>query len=207
MRTRRQVARPTVEEVTTFLAHVSACGRIGGRQLHGLWRLAATTGLRRGELCGLAWEDIDLDLGLLTVSRSIGVDRGEVFVKEPKSAASRRTIGLDTETVRVLRAIRPTHEEVSWPVFRDPDGSPLHPDSATWRFKAEWRHAALSAGVTLHGLRHSHGSALLLAGMPVTQVAAGLGHDPQVLMSIYAGELDSARRQRAMADVAQSIYS
>lgn len=217
IRSRKHITRPTVEQVNAFLIHVQKCSRCG--PLHDVWRVAATTGLRRGELAGLAWEDIDLVNGRLTVSRSVGKD-GEHFLKQPKSAVGARTIGLDPGTVQILSSL--TGQRSTLPkssaflklimgrdlVFRSPrTGGLLKPEQLSWHFKNHWQHAGLPPEISLHGLRHSHGSALLLQGLPVTQVAARMGHDPHVLLSIYAGELDSESRQTAMAAAAESMYT
>jgi integrase len=217
IRSRKRTTRPTVEQVNAFLVHLQECPMCG--PLHDVWRVAATTGLRRGELAGLAWEDIDLVKGRLTVSRSAGKD-GEHFLKQPKSAVGARTIGLDPGTVQILSSL--TGQRATLPkssaflklimgrdlVFRSPrTGGLLKPEQLSWHFKHQWQHAGLPPEVSLHGLRHSHGSALLLQGLPVTQVAARMGHDPRVLLSIYAGELDSESRQTAMAAAAESMYT
>jgi integrase len=221
VRDQRQIVRPTTAEVLEFVNHVSVCDRKAGQRQAVLWRLVATTGIRRGEACGLAWADVDLDAGLMTVRTSMGVDHGELFTKGPKSAAGHRTVGLDPVTVEALRSHRHVQaQEVSGVgnryetlplgldlVFRgEPDGRPVRPSNLSWSFRHEWRHAELRTGVTLHGLRHAHGSALLLAGLPAIQVAARLGHAPHVLMSIYAGELDSAERQQVLAQAAATLY-
>jgi len=217
MRSRKRTVRPSIDQVNAFLSHVQGCSRC--KPLHAVWRVAATTGLRRGELAGLAWEDIDLETRRLSVARSVGHD-GEHFIKTPKSSTGIRTIGLDTGTAEILTTLsvergrlrpgspfrRPVlgHDLV----FRNPrTGRLLNPGQLTNNFKRHWRHAGLPHEVSLHGLRHSHGSALLLQGLPVAQVAARMGHDPHVLLSIYAGELDSESRQTAMAAVAEAMYT
>ena len=221
VRDQRNIVRPTTADVLEFVDHVSNCDRKAGLRLAVLWRLVVATGIRRGEACGLAWDDVDLGAGLMTISRSMGVDHGELFLKSPKSAAGHRTIGLDPVTVEALRSHQHVQQQEvagagrryeAFPldvdlVFRgETDGRPVHPSNMSWSFRNEWRHAELRPGVTLHGLRHAHGSALLLAGLPAVQVAARLGHAPHVLMSIYAGELDSAERQQVMAQAAATLY-
>jgi hypothetical protein len=109
IRSRKHITRPTVEQVNAFLVHVQKCPRCG--LLKDVWRIAATTGLRRGELVGLAWEDIDLVNGRLTVSRSVGNDGGH-FLKRPKSAVGARTIGLDPVTVHVAQRWAQTWQAV-----------------------------------------------------------------------------------------------
>ena len=73
-------------------------------RLYPLWRLLALTGMRRGEVLGVKWEDIDLEAGRLAVRRSLIPLGGEVIVSEPKTARGRRSIALDVETVEVLKA-------------------------------------------------------------------------------------------------------
>ena len=72
-------------------------------RLHPLWRLLALTGMRRGEVLGLKWEDIDFEAGRLSVRRSLIPLGGEVIVSEPKTARGRRSIALDAETGEVLK--------------------------------------------------------------------------------------------------------
>ena len=83
---------------------VSRAGR--GRSLVGLWRLAATTGLRRGELAGLRWEDLELGVGMLSVNRTTVVADGRAVESEPKTARGRRRIALDAQTVDALKRWR-----------------------------------------------------------------------------------------------------
>ena len=71
---------------------------------HPLWRLLAMSGMRRGEVLGLKWEDIDFEAGRLSVRRSLIPLGGDVIVSEPKTARGRRPIALDAETVEVLKA-------------------------------------------------------------------------------------------------------
>ena len=104
VRDQHQIVRPTTAEVLEFVDHVSECYRKAGRRLAVLWRLIATTGIRRGEACWLTWDDVDVDAGLMTIRRSMRVDHGELFVKSSKSTAGHRTIGLDPVTVEALHS-------------------------------------------------------------------------------------------------------
>ena len=75
-----------------------------GDRLAGVWRLAAMTGLRRSELVGIQWGDLDLDTDRLSVRRAVVVvDGGPLIVKSPKTSTSRRTVDLDAGTVAALR--------------------------------------------------------------------------------------------------------
>ena len=77
-------------------------------RLAALWRIATMTGLRRSEVCGLQWRDIDLDGEALVVRRAIVVDVGKPIVKEPKTARSRRTVDLDGGTAAGDLGVAPT---------------------------------------------------------------------------------------------------
>ncbi len=85
-------------------------------RLFALWRLLAATGMRRGEAIGLAWEDLDMEAGAVTIRRAwIPVD-GVARFSEPKSRRSRRTIALDPVTLEALKhhAARQADEQSGW---------------------------------------------------------------------------------------------
>ena len=187
--TRSKVQAWTASELRRFLAHVA------GDRLFGLWRLAGTTGMRRGELAGLTWRCLDLDAGRLSVEQQLLPTRGGVSFGPPKSVRSRRTVALDPETVAVLRAHRETQllertfagdaYQDGDLVFCDPLGGPVHPQRLTARF-AELRKAAGIQAGTLHVLRHTAATLALTAGVPVHIVASRLGDTPTTLLERYA---------------------
>ena len=155
-----------------------------------MWWLIALRGLRRGEAAGLRWCDVDLEGGTVTIAQQRIAYGRTVQVGPPKTAASRRTIALDRQTVRILRAHRRRQQAErkaaggSWQdsgyVFTAPDGSPLHPDWLTRRFR---RLVTLSGlpPVRLHDLRHGAASLALAAGADLKTVQALLGHASIVL--------------------------
>jgi len=106
---RKRVVRPTVDDVNEFLDHVARCGATGARPLELYWRLAATTGLRRSEACGLTWADLEIDNGnpTLTVRRGLHPIGKRLYVSPPKSDESHRTIGLSE---RLTDSLRDHHE-------------------------------------------------------------------------------------------------
>jgi integrase len=171
-----------------------------------LFRLAVTTGMRRGELCALRWHDIDLEAGTLTVSRSVAVIDHELVESSPKSSRSRQ-IGLDRATVaaltewrRTLRAERLAFGE-GWAGGERlaiwPDGSQLHPNVLTRTFGR----IAVKAGLPplrLHGLRHSWATNALRAGVRTKVVADRLGHSStRVTDDIYTAFVDELDRDAA----------
>ncbi len=155
-----------------------------------MWWLIALRGLRRGEAAGLRWSDVDLDAGTLTVAQQRIAYGRTVHVGSPKTAASRRTIALDRVTVRLLRGHRRRQQAErdaagdrwhdSGYVFTAPDGSPLHPDWLTRRFR---RLVTLSGlpPIRLHDLRHGAASLALAAGADLKTAQALLGHASIVL--------------------------
>ena len=143
-RPRREMTVWTEPEAAAFLASVNS------DRLFPLWRLVVATGLRRGELCGLRWKDVDLVAGTLSVA-STRVVADVVVTGEPKTKAGARVVSLDPETVVALLSWRRRHAEErlaagsAWSdsglVFVDEFGVPPHPETITrW-----WREAELSA--------------------------------------------------------------
>jgi integrase len=221
VRNRKAAVYPTVEQVDAFIEHVAACDEPYGSHHATLWRIAATCGVRRGEIVGLAWPDVDFDAGTISINQTIQVDGRSLYVKGPKSEKGYRTIGLDPETTGQLRRHRKRMREDRIAagaryeidplghnfVFRaDKNGRPLNPDWFTAAFRREWAHTGLPSGPTLHGLRHTNGSLLLLSGIPPIQVAAHLGHDLETLNRVYSHELDSTNRQEVIAQAVADIY-
>jgi len=150
--------------------------------------------MRRGELAGLRWRDVDLAAGSLRVA-STRVVADTVVVGEPKTRAGVRQVALDRDTVAALSARRRRQAEErlaaagAWEdhglVFVDELGRPPHPETITrW-----WREAVARAGlppIRLHDARHTAATVLLRAGVPVKVVSQRLGHaDVAVTMRVY----------------------
>jgi integrase len=147
--------------------------------------LAVTTGMRRGEILGLRWSDVDLDNGVLCVRQALSKTQAEGIVfREPKTAKSRRTLALLPMTVDALKEHRKlqTKERLRLgPVFEDhglvcarENGRPWHPES----FTSAWRILCRDTGVTVrfHDLRHTHATQLLRGGIHPKVVSERLGH-------------------------------
>jgi integrase len=149
------------------------------------FELAILTGLRRGELLALRWQDIDLDRGILTVRQTM-IDRsGTLSFSTPKTHRSRRSVDLSSSAVALLKAHRRDQAEErlvlgpAWHrsdlVFTSELGTPVHPRN---RFRA-FRQAMKVAGVTVirfHALRHSHATLLFKADVHPKVVSERLGH-------------------------------
>ena len=154
---------------------------------HGaMFHLGAMSGLRRGELCGLRWVDVDLDAAGITVSQTITTTAlGDQVVGEVKSARSRRSVDLDDGTVGVLRAHRSKQLEERMLmgagytdrglVFAMPDGRPWNLQVITRAFDRLVKAKELPR-IRPHDLRHGHATHLLAAGVNVKIVSERLGH-------------------------------
>jgi integrase len=162
-----------------------------------IWHLFATTGMRRGEVLGLRWSDVDLASKQLTViqTRSMVGDRPETGT--PKTAAGARVIALDDQTVSALRRWRTAQTQerllmgAGWfdaggLLVTEPDGRPVHPQVLTRRFHSATKQAGLPA-IRLHDVRHTYATVALAAGVPVKVLAGRLGHaDISVTLRTYA---------------------
>jgi integrase len=147
---------------------------------------ALYTGLRRGELLGLRWCDLDLDLATLSVVQTLQqLHNGQYVFREPKSRRGRRQIALSPSLAILLRQHRAKQEDSGKMlgktlgpadlVFSHPDGTPLRPDSISRAFRTIARAVGLH-GVRLHDLRHAHASLMLRQGVHPKIVSERLGH-------------------------------
>ena len=157
----------TKAEVRKFLAKASS------DRLHVAWRLTLY-GLRRGEVLGLRWSDIDLRAGTLTVNQARVLVEYRVRIEEPKSRNGKRTLPLDGELVAALTALRKRQleesttagaayrsrlAELNWYqggeyVITDEAGTPVHPEWYSDEFGRLLRRAGLRR-ITLHDSRHT----------------------------------------------------
>jgi integrase len=158
--------------------------------------LDAATGARRGELLGLQWTD--LQGTQLMIGRSLSQVGQQVFLKEPKNKKF-RVITIPSSALKKMEAHRkkqqPYREHFGDSyqgdfIFCNPDGSPLKPDTISATVSLLFRNLKLPKGASLHTLRHTHGSHLLAAGVPLTDVSKRLGHvNPHVTATVYAHAL------------------
>jgi integrase len=198
----------SARELRTFLAHVD------GDRLFALWRLAATTGMRRGELLGLLWRHIDLEAGRLRVEQQLIPTKGGATFGPPKSRRSERTIALDPATVDTLRHHRDTQQlerALAGPAYTDGDlvfcnelGAPIYPQRLTERFAGHRRAAGIPTG-SLHVLRHTAATIALTEGVPLHVVAGRLGDDARTLLGTYAHLLPHSDAQAAEAVAAAIV--
>ena len=184
----REMGFWTADELRTFLD-----AQVDHRH-YAAWYVAATTGMRRGEILGLLWRDVDLDRRRLAVRRSLVSVGYELRESDTKTERSQRVLDLDDRTIAVLRAHRQQQAKVARTlrveapdaVFTKPDGSPIHPDLFTQAFGQRVRSAGVPR-IRLHDLRHTHATLLLQAGVSPKVVSERLGHATVAFtMQVYA---------------------
>ncbi|MGO8683410.1 MAG: tyrosine-type recombinase/integrase [Thermoleophilia bacterium] len=169
-------------------------GATKDERLHVLWHTLAMTGMRRGEALALRWDDIDLEHGFISVSKSrVGVDG--VVRETPTKSDRARVVQIDSATIAVLRAHAQAQlEELADAaealeahfVFTTAAGDPLVPCTVSHWFSSAVVGAALPK-LSLHGLRHTHATLLLQAGVPAKIVQERLGHRSiTITMDIYS---------------------
>ena len=208
---RKPPAAWDADQVGRFLAHVEA---IDSRD-NPIWHLAVTTGLRRGELLGLRWQDLDLDQATLRVRQNLVEVDGRLVFQEPKTKSGRRSVALFPVTVQKLREHRTIQLQQrlqagpAWDdhdlVFSTPDGKPLYPSNLTTRFRKLVSETDLPP-ITLHGLRHTHATLMLKDNMHVKIMSERLGHSIIALtLDTYAHVLPDMQRQ-ALEAVDASMF-
>jgi integrase len=177
-------------------------------RLFALYRLALATGMRRGEIVGLRWQDVDLDAArLAVVQQLVVVDGWRVEVSEPKTARGRRVLDLDPATVQALRAHRdvqiaerafmgPDYEDNDL-VFCREDGRALHPDKVSQAFTRLARAAGLPP-IRFHDLRHTYATLALAAGEYPKVLSERLGHASAAFtLDTYAHVIPSMQQAAA----------
>lgn len=195
----------------TFLEHVR------DDRLYAAYVLAATTGMRRGEVLGLRWQDVDLDHGRVSVSQTLVVVSGyDVQYSEPKTAKGRRSIALDENTREALKEWRERQsvERALWGdaytdadlVFARENGTPLHPDLFSDAF---WRHVAEAKlpRIRFHDLRHTHATLALAAGVHPKVVSERLGHASVVITLDTYSHAIPAMQETAAELVASLVFT
>ena len=208
------VARGEVRVLTVEDAR-RLVGIIRGDRFEALWVCALTMGMRKGELLGLRWSDIDFGNSTLTIRQALQRVGGRLVLVEPKTALSRRTLPVPPPTLAALRAHRVKQKadqlaagnawQDSGLVFTTHLGGPLEPSNVNRAWYAIRPRARLN-GVRLHDLRHSCASFLLAAGASPRTVMKTLGHSQIGLtMNTYTHVLPEIERA-AIDAAAKAIF-
>lgn len=170
-------------------------------------------GLRRGELCGLEWKDIDFERNTMSVRRSSQYLEGKIITKEPKTAKSKRELSIDGYSLSLLKDYKSFQEEKKekagplWTetdrLFTKVDGTPIHPDTVgDWWDKFQDKNGLEHH--TLHSLRHTNASLLIAHDTDVATVSGRLGHsNPNTTLKVYSHMFRA--RDRAAAETLGAI--
>ncbi|HEU0022726.1 MAG TPA: tyrosine-type recombinase/integrase [Dehalococcoidia bacterium] len=170
--------------------------------------LAIFTGLRRSELLGLRWSDVDLNSETLTVNQVLHVlPGGRVIFQQPKTSRSKRTVTLSPTAVLTLKAYRESKEadmhligstlSDTDLVFSNAERQPMLPNTITHAFAKISRKAGLN--VRFHDLRHTHVSRLIKLGVDSKHIADRVGHSTiSTTLDIYGHLFSESQREVAM---------
>ena len=163
--------------------------------VYALYYIDLATGLRRGELLGLKWEDIDLDQGVIHVQRQVARVNGEVKEVPLKTKHSYRNISISQDAAVLLREMK--KHSVSDYVFPSPTGGPISPDSVRNMLRRVLKRAGLPA-LRFHDLRHSFATLALQNGVDIKTVSGMLGHfSAGFTLDTYAHVTTAAQREAA----------
>lgn len=200
----KEAQPPSVRQVQSLIASADRYDASFGVFV----RLAAATGMRRGELLGLRWSDVNFDKATIQVRRAVIAIPEGTAVKSTKTRANRRLV-LDNATMKTLdrhysAMVARAHEcedqlDPDGYVFsHEPDSTrPWHPDNATGAFRRLRGNNGISR---LHDLRHFHATQLLMAGVPLKTVSARLGHAMgSTTINFYAHILEDSDQEAADA--------
>lgn len=195
-RSRASVARPLTLDEARALLEATRTDR-----LHALWRLAIVTGLREGELLGLAWDDVDG--ATITVRHQLQRLDGGWALTPPKATRSLVRVALDAGTAAVLdehRRRMAAERTPTWEyhglVFVTPTGQPIHASAIRRRFDE----ACAAAGIErrrFHDIRHAAAHLMADAGVPAEARKARLGHHTDAMAAHYAGASEAQDRLAA----------
>jgi integrase len=183
-----------------------------GDRLAALWTVAVYSGCRQAELLGLKWDDIDLEVGTLTVRRILSRARGshgsEPVFGEPKTSKSRRIVSLPSEAIQALRGHKAQQNAerlavgANWAdyglVFSTHLGTPLHSRNVLRDFKKALVRAGIAETFRFHDIRHAHATLMLQAGVPMKIASERLGHSAiGITMDLYTHAIQSMDMEAA----------
>jgi integrase len=163
-----------------------------------IYLLAITTGMRKGEILGLQWEDVDLEKKIISVRHSLIDVQGQVHLGQPKSASSKRTLSLSDNVCMALRDI----EGTSGFVFTTATGNPISQRNLTRHFHAALQRVGLPR-TSFHTLRHTAATILLQANIHPKVVQEMLGHSTITLTLDTYSHVIPGHHDEAAAEMEQ----
>ena len=186
----REMQTLSADQLAAFLLEAKHSG------VFEMYYIELATGLRRGELLGLKWEDIDFTAQTLRVRRQVGRINGEVREAPLKTKNAYRTISLGTDTVDILKQQREKQPSSAY-VFPGPTGGPIAPDSVLHMLHRVLDRAGLPE-IRFHDLRHTFATLALQNGVDVKTVSGMLGHfSAGFTLDTYAHVTTAAQKKAA----------
>lgn len=164
----KEIKAISVEELQKLLAIAKTYN-----PLYYIIKLTVETGMRRGEVLALHWSDIDFDKKTISIKRALQNYEGYQVVGEPKTAKSKRTISVSSETLQELLTLRKEDCDV---VFSNPMGTYLLAPTVYRTFKRIVKKAGLRSDIRFHDLRHTNATLLISKGINMKTVSERLGH-------------------------------
>ena len=187
----------TADQLSAFFQEARDSG------VYELYYLDLATGLRRGELLGLKWTDVDFQHGVLKIQRAISRQNGKVVEAPLKTKNAYRTLPMSADAIDVLMQQRRKTGNSEW-VFPSPTGGPMSPDSVLHMLQRVLKRAGLPR-IRFHDLRHTFATLALENGMDVKTLSAMLGHVSAVTtLDIYT-HITGDMQRAAAASIDRSI--
>ena len=179
------------EQLAAFLNEAKKTG------VYEMYYLDLATGMRRGELLGLKWEDIDFDHGVIHIRRQVARLNGTVQEAPLKTKNSYRNISIGADAVELLKQKKEQDKGKSVYVFPSPTGGPLAPDSVLHMLHRVLEQAGLPK-IRFHDLRHTFATLALQNGVDIKTVSGMLGHfSAGFTLDTYAHVTTAAQREAA----------
>ena len=177
------------EQLQAFLEEARATG------VYEMYYIELATGLRRGELLGLKWQDIDWKNGIIKVRRQVARVDGQIVEAPLKTKNSYRAVSISPQAIEVLREQKcKTNDQY---VFPSPNGGPISPDSVNNMLKRVLERAGIPK-VRFHDLRHTFATIALQNGVDIKTVSGMLGHfSAGFTLDTYAHVTTSAQKEAA----------
>jgi integrase len=197
------------EQIGVILRHLE------GRSLRPIVSFLLGTGARRGEVLAVRWGDVNFQKNVVKIERSLEQTKGSLRVKSPKTKNGRRSVTISPWLAAELRSHRARQDErrLALGMGRAPDDCPVFakwngefrsPSRLSQDFAAAM--AALKVDCTLHGLRHTHVSQLIAAGLDVLTISRRIGHaSPAITLNVYSHMF--ANTDTRAAEIMEATFS
>jgi len=179
----------SAEQLQSFLEEAKRSG------VYEMYYIELSTGLRRGELLGLKWEDVDMKQGIIRVRRQVSRIDGKIVEAPLKTKNSYRAVTISPQAIEVLKAQKEkTNDEY---VFPSPNGGPISPDSVNNMLHRVLDRAGIPR-VRFHDMRHTFATLALQNGVDIKTVSGMLGHfSAGFTLDTYAHVTTAAQKEAA----------